>query len=220
MSINLESWFPEVVPAAPLCPDSIITRHLADTCRDFCSRTMLWTEDLTAIDVVEDQPEYQMTHATAEIVGADRVTYDDKIIDAVAEAALDRDSTIDGFAEWRTKTTDTPTRYFVTIDKKVRLVYIPDADLTSGLLVRAILQPLITATSIPDFIWENFKDMVADGAKMRILSMVSMPWTDLALAGAFSQNYELLMVAARQKKFTGFQRVKTRDILRTRYYDF
>ena len=218
--INLNLWFPEVVPVAIQCPNPVILRHLADTCRDFCKRTMLWTKELPAIDVVANEPEYQMTYATAEIVGADRATFAGKKITAVSETALDEDDTQTNVNTWRTQTTDIPERFFVTIDKKVRLVYIPDADLTGGLVAWAILQPLITATEVPAFIWENFKDMITDGAKSRLLSIQDMPWTDMKLAAGFGSSYEFQMIKAQQKKFTGFQRVKTRDFVRTHYHDF
>lgn len=218
--IDLTAWFPEVVPAAKECPDPIIIRHLADTCRDFCRRTMLWTEELTPIDVVANQAEYALVHATAEIVGGDRATFAGKTIKAVSETALDEDDTQTDEDAWRTQTTDIPERFFVNIDKELRLVYIPDADLVGGLVAWVNLQPLIAATQVPGFIWENFKDMITDGAKSRLLSILDMPWSDMKLAVGFGQSYEYQMIAARQKKFTGFQRFKTRDIVRTHYHDF
>ena len=36
----------------------------------------------------------------------------------------------------------------------------------------------------------------------------------------FGSSYEFQMTKAQQKKFTGFQRHKTRDIVRTHYHDF
>lgn len=219
--VSLDLWFPEIVPAAQECPNPIILRHLADTCRDFCARTMLWTEELPSIDVVANEPEYALVTTGAEVVGADRVTFDGKTIDPTSETALDKDDTQSvNEAEWRNQTTDIPTKYFVTIEKKIRLVYIPDADLAGGLVAWPILQPLITAIEVPAFLWENFKDMIADGAKSRLLSLAGMPWADLQLASGFGSSYEYQMYSAKQKKFTGFQRVKTRQLLRTHYHDF
>lgn len=219
--VSLDLWFPEVVPAAQECPNPIIRRNLADTCRDFCARTKLWTGELPPIDVLANEPEYDLVTTGAEIVGADRAAFDGKVIDPTSETALDMDDTqsVDEH-EWRSQTTNVPTKYFVTFDKKLRLVYIPDADLIGGLVAWAILQPLITAVEVPAFLWENFKDIIADGTKSRLLSLVGMPWTDLKLAAGFGSSYEYQMDAAKQKKFTGFQRVKTRQILRTHYHDF
>jgi hypothetical protein len=47
-----------------------------------------------------------------------------------------------------------------------------------------------------------------------------MPWSDMDLAGAFLGSYEAQMTKAKQKKYQGFQRVKTRALVRTRYHDF
>ena len=162
VDVSVDQWFPDVVPAAQLCPAKIIRREIVNTCRDLCDRTMLWTKELTAIDVVADQAEYQLTTTGAGIAGADRAAFNGKTIYPVSETALDEDDTqVDDYKEWRLKTTDIPERYFVTIEKKIRLVYIPDAALTGGLKVWAILVPEITAIVVPEFLWDNFKDMVS-----------------------------------------------------------
>jgi hypothetical protein len=221
VDISVDQWFPDVIPAAQLCPSKIIRREIVNTCRDLCDRTMLWTLELPAIDIVMNQAEYQLTTTGASIAAADRAAYNGSTIFPVSETALDEDDTqVDGNTEWRTKTTDVPERYFVTIEKKIRLVYIPNAAKTGGLKVWVILIPLITAIVVPDFLWDNFKDMVSDGARGRLKSMLDMPWTDLKTAGEFLASYEMQMVDAKQKKHKGFQRVKTRAFVRTRYHDF
>ena len=220
VDISVDLWFPDVIPAAQLCPNPIIRREIVNACRDLCERTMLWVEALDPIDVVGDTAEYALTKTDVEISGADRAKFNGKTIYPTSETALDEDETQEDQTTWREKTTDTPERYFVTFEKNLRLVYIPDADLTSGLEVWAILIPLVDSIVVPIFLWENFKDMIADGAKGRLKSILNMPWTDLKAAGGFLQSYEAKMMPAKQKKFTGFQRVKTRAIVRTRYHDF
>lgn len=218
--INISDWYPDVLPAAQLCPTPIINREIISTCRDLCMRTMLWTEELTPISAVADQATYPLLAAGAEITGIDRASYDGKTIYPTSETALDEDSTQESKEEWRDKTADKPERYFCTFDKKIRLVYIPDADLASAVKVWVNVIPLIDATVVPSFLWENFKDMVADGAKGRLKAILDMPWTDIDVAATFLQAYEFAMVKAMQKKYSGFQRVKTRALVRTRYHDF
>ena len=219
-TVSVDLWFPDVIPAAQLAPNPIIRREIVNVCRDICERTMLWTSELSPIDVVKDTAEYPLTTTGADIVGADRATFNGKTIDPTSETALDEDDTQEDRTTWRDKTTDIPERYFVTSDKNIRLVYIPDAALSGGLKVWAILSPLVTAIEVPGFLWENFKDMVADGTKGRLKLILDMPWTDLQTGGGFLQSYEAQMIYAMQKKHSGFQRVKTRAIVRTRYHDF
>lgn len=219
-TVSVDLWFPDVVPAAQLCPNPIIRREIVNACRDLCERTMLWTAALDPIDVVENEPEYQLATTGADIVGADRAKFNGKTIYPTSETALDEDDTQEDQTTWRDKTTDIPERYFVTFDKKIRLVYTPDADLSSGLEVWVILSPEITAVTVPGFLWENFKDMIADGARGRLKSIPDQPWTNLETAAGFLQSYEFQMIKAQQKKYTGFQRHKTRAIVRTRYHDF
>ena len=219
-TVSVDQWFPDVVPAAQLCPNPIIRREIVNACRDLCDRTMLWVSKLDPIDVVADEAEYQLATSGAEIAGVDRAKFNGKTIYPVSETALDEDESQDDKTSWRDKTTDIPERYFVTFEKKLRLVYIPDANLPSGLEVWVYTIPLISATAVPTFLWENFKDMITDGAKGRLKAISDMPWSDMELAGAFLGSYEAQMTKAKQKKYQGFQRVKTRAIVRTRYHDF
>jgi hypothetical protein len=221
MTVSVDLWFPDVLPAAQLCPNPIIRREIVNAIRDLLTRTMLWTEELPAISVVADTALYQLTLATADIVGIDRAQFNSKTIQPTSELALDDDETQEGdYNAWRTKTTDIPTRYYGTADKKIRLVYIPDAALTDGLVVWTHVIPLITALTVPSFLWENFKDMVADGARGRLKSILDMPWTDLNQATAFLGSFESQILHAKQKKFQGFQLKTLRSYVRTRYHDF
>ena len=218
--INISDWYPDVMPAAQLCPNPIINREIINTCRDLCTRTMLWTQELTPISVVANQADYPLLASGAETSTIDRASYDGKTIYPTSETALDQDDTQESKEEWREKTADVPERYFATFDKKIRLVYTPNADLASGLKVWVSVIPLIDATVVPKFLWENYKDMVADGAKGRLKVIPDMPWTDYELGSTFLQAYEFGMVKAMQQKYSGFQRVKTRALVRTRYHDF
>ena len=220
-TVSVDQWFPDVIPAAQLCPNPIIRREIINSCRDFCQRTMLWTAEIAApIDVVADQALYPLTYSGAEICDVDRSTFDGKTIKSTSETALDEDSTQEEYLDWRTRTTDIPERFFVTFDKQLRLVYIPDAALTAGLNAWLVLQPLITAITIEDFLCINFKDMIADGAKGRLKAILDMSRTDMQAASIFLSSYEAQMPYAQQKKYKGFQRTTTRSFVRTRYHDF
>jgi hypothetical protein len=220
-TVSVDLWFPDVVPAAQLAPNPIIRREIVNACRDLCDRTMLWTCELTPIDVVANAAEYPLAAgAGEEVAGVDRAQFNGKTIYPTSETALDEDETQDDRTAWRYKTTDIPQRFFVTFDKQIRLVYTPNADLTGGLKVWAYLIPAIDAVTVQSFLWENFKDMITDGAKGRLKAISDMPWSDMELAGAFLGSYEAQMTKAKQKKYQGFQRVKTRAIVRTRYHDF
>ena len=217
-NISVDAWFDEVVPAAQMAPNIIIRKDIVNACRDFCRQTMLWTAQLVAIDIVADQAEYALAASGADLVGVDRAEYDGNEMNPTSELALDEDTRETEW--WRTRTTDKPERYYVTEAYDLRLVYIPDAALTGGLVVWAYVQPLQTATEVPLFLYNEFKETITLGAKGRLKMRDDMPWTDLEKAIGYMSAYEAMLIPAKQKKFTGFQRTKTRDILRTHYHDF
>ncbi len=218
MVISVDAWFDEVVPAAQLCPNPIIRKDIVNACRDLCRRSMLWTQQLAAIDVVAGQAEYPLTVSGADLVGVDRAQFDGKQMDPVSETALDEDTREPEY--WRTRPIDVPKRYYVDAQYNIRLVYTPNASKTDALVVWAIVMPPQDAVEVPDFLYNEFKETITTGAKGRLLLRPNMPWSDTQLGAGFMNTYEQMLLVAQQKKFTGFQRVKTRDIVRTRYHDF
>lgn len=217
-SISVDAWFDEVKPAAQLCPNPILRKHILNTCRDFCRRTELWEADHLPIDVVAAEPNYPLAISGVDLVGAERVEYDGNPLDAVSAQALDADEREREY--WRTKTTEIPTRYFVDEQYRVRLVYIPNNALVSGLTVVCSVQPLEGATTVPIFLYNEYKDAIALGTKGRLKMISDMPWSDLKAGAGFADVYESLLIKGKQKKYTGFMHTKTRDIVRTHYHDF
>lgn len=220
--ITVDSWLDEVVPAAQLCPTKIIRQDIVNACREFCRRTELWNQDLTAISIVADQAEYPLTLTGADIVSGNRATIVGNAdpLSPVSEEALDADERETEY--WRTRTGGQAeiTRFYVTSDYNIRLVYIPDFALASGLNVNVHTMPLETATSVPLFLYNEYKEVIANGAKARLKLRLDMPWTDLALGAGLYDLFEQGVFLGRQKKYTGFQHTKTRDIVRTHYQDF
>lgn len=221
-TISVDTWFDEVIPAAQLCPNKIIRKDIVNACREFCRRTELWTQDLLPIDIVADQAEYPLTVSGADVAGGHRATITGNAdpLSPVSEEALDRDTRES--EAWRPRTADLSdvTRYYVTPLYDIRLVYIPNAALVGGLNVNVSVMPLDGSTAIPLFLYNEFKEVIANGAKARLKLRLDMPWTDLNLGAGLYDLFEQGILTGRQKKFTGFQKVKTRDIIRTHYNDF
>ena len=127
----------------------------------------------------------------------------------VSEEALDEDDRETEF--WRTKTAGSLSqidRYYVTSNYDIRLVYIPGTALTDGLNVNVATMPLETATAVPLFLYNEYKEVIANGAKARLKLRLDMPWTDLNLGAGLYDLFEQGVFTGRQKKFTGFQKVK------------
>jgi hypothetical protein len=221
-TISIDNWLDEVVPAAQLCPTVIIRKDILNACRDFCRGTELWRQTLAAISIVADQAEYPLTISGSDIVSGERVTIDGNAdqLAPVSEQSLDYDTR--ETEDWRTKTgaISECKRYFVDENYACRLVYIPDAALADGLHIAVNVMPLETATVVPLFLYNEYKETIANGAKAKLKLRLDMPWTDIKLGAAFGGMFEDGIFKGKQKKFTGFQHSRTRDIVRTHYHDF
>lgn len=73
----------------------------------------------------------------------------------------------------------------------------------NGLAVWVSLKPLLTATTIETFIYNDYLEVIADGARARLFSMAGTPWANGEYAGYFGKLYEAHRNKAANKKRTG-----------------
>lgn len=120
MAKNVTDWRARVLRNVP-APVFLIDEVVLDVLRDFCERSKVWIEQLTAIQVVAYTYSYSLTSSLGEIVEVDHArigTYD---LDPVAESWLNANVT-----NWWNATAALPQRYLMDYDRGIRLVYIPN----------------------------------------------------------------------------------------------
>ena len=205
----LTTWINKIAPDVRGCPNPVIKDEVLWTARDFCKETQLLIEELTAIDVVEDQAEYTLAPTGGEIVAIDHVEFDEVRILPVTIEYMDKT-----FSQWRTTTTTTPMHFLSDYYNKIRLVFIPEDDLTAGLVVWVSIKPLKTATTLDAFLYDNHFETLADGARARIMAMPKRPWTDAAQSSLYQAKYEMARDAAKLFRHTGHVNMGCRINLR------
>lgn len=200
MATSLNEWIPDIAPEVPMCPNQVIKKETLEICRDLCENTLLWDgNELAAINIVADTPEYALVSASGDIVSIDSVEIDGVPITGKTENELNNS----GIA-WRDETENPPQHYLLNQrSDNIRLVYTPSEAIAGGLVVWVNLKPLRTATTVEDFLWDHYRDLIAIGAKSRILGIRGMPWYDPKQAGSYEMEYTVKRNAALMKKFSG-----------------
>lgn len=82
----------------------------------------------------------------------------------------------------------------------------------NGLHVWVAIQPTLTATTIEDFIYQDYLEVIADGARAKLFSMVNQPWANGEYANYFGQRYKAYRNKAANKKRTGLTKASTGGI--------
>jgi len=214
MATNISNWTKKIAPFVPLCPDPVIEEYTLDILRDFCHHTRLWDDnELTAINITEDTHTYALTSSDGDIVSADYVEVDSAPIRPVSLNELTnprRYVTYWTSAYWRQLTAPRATMYIVGMADSIRLVYTPSEDITGGLVVWVSLKPFETATTVEDFLWNEFKDVITEGTIARLLGIKTKPWYDLKESLLRQELYEAGRFTAFNLKQTGRTRLEVR----------
>lgn len=166
----LTALYDLVLPDLPRCPEALAMAHIRLACEEFYSRTLCKRAVLASISTVADTSEYALTLPEGYV--ADKVLHvwlDDLEINPIGMD--DRDG-LD--AEWRT-TTGEPSYYYMPDTENIGLFLTPDAVYTVA--AEVALKPKSDATTIDGWVYEQYREALAAGAKARLMAMAGKPWT-------------------------------------------
>lgn len=211
MATNLTDWSPELLPSIPLLPIQGIKLAVRNAAIDFCKETLLWTYTLDRIDVVEDTQDYTLTIPAAQygrVISLDDVKYkqdgqdDDQFVslDIISEEQED----LYRSGNWKFSTGPTPSECWMdNVDKTLHLLPIPDTDSDEGLLVRVNLKPIATADTVPDFIYDDYRNVITEGALFYLFMRRNMPWYDPIQGKECEIKFREKCADAKLRKITG-----------------
>jgi hypothetical protein len=145
-------FFPEVLPfVASDIPDPMLERQLLRSAQKFCETTRAWKVTLDPIITI-----------------ADEKVYDIELPSLTELVRLEDESKLDGqhLTVWRAGADDRK-RFISTKDRKtVELSFSPSND--QEIVLGTTLKPSIDAFGIEDELFDQYSDVIADGAVANI----------------------------------------------------
>lgn len=129
---------------------------------------------------------YPLTSTLGDIVEVRKCTFDGIGLEEKGESWLDNN-----IPNWQINMSAGPLYYTVDKDRYLRLIPVPSQAIENAVRVRIALMPLRTATSVEDFLYDDWLDTITDGALGRLLSMTSKPWRDFTAANYYRARYRL-----------------------------
>ena len=182
--MRLESLFPLVLPEVSGCPHPALMLHLALAGQRFCVETGAWVvmadEQITSKGLTEYDVE-AVTDAMA--VRVRDVWLDGALLSPVrATAAFGQECAVRGYTHYD--------------DRQVlRLAGSPVAG--QKLVMRVVLAPMTTSTTLPDALALRYQGAIASGAKASLMVMPNQAWSNAPLAGYHAQMFERAISDAR-----------------------
>jgi len=209
-----DDFLPGILPDVPGCPLPTARFHIHRAVMEFCRESGIWHEDLTPIDLVNDQRDYILPVTDGVMYRQiERVSprvgdsYPPRLIHKT-EQQLDKER-----PGWRMWFANLPLYYSTDVKaSKVSLTATPRGmTQPTSITVHVSMLPTEDATAIPDFIAEQWREAIETGAKARILGMPSQhPWSSKQDALELRQSFlvkcdEATIVAIRESAGEGQQ---------------
>ena len=219
MTVQLSEFYPYLAPSFPGAPTPALNMAIIQAAQEFCEETNIWLQLLDPIDIVSLQYEYSLSvpsgmEAYADLIGVESVKYkqdgedEDQFVSLkpLSEIQVDREAR-DGAvsAGWKYEEEPAPGYYYIdpATPGILSLYPTPDTASAEGLLVRAILTPLDTATVLPDFLKQKWQRAIVYGAKEFLYSITSQPWADPNLEMRAKIDFSNEKVRAKYHAITG-----------------
>lgn len=199
--IDLDDFLPHIAPKAPGCPVPSAHVALLQAAAQFCERTRTWKHEAEMPindldDISFDAPD-----------GAIVMEFESVLFDGVKLEAKTTDWMDRCMRGWRRGDIAGYPRFYT--QKSMGTLRI--APIENGILtVNCILKPAMDADQLPDFLLEQYAEVLAWGALGRLLSTPDQPFTDFNVGAAYLAAFENKLAGLAYKTTTGQMRARPR----------
>lgn len=193
MAINWETYLPEVLLDVPACPDSVAENSIKQAAIEFCNQSRVWREQLSDLSTVQGQATYPLTGlipTDSQMIALHKVIHTDNTrpLGTINKILLDR---------YKLSAVQQRPWYFNNDEPNILHLY-PDPDIGPYTIeLFAILKPTRASTSGPDFLYNDWLECIAHGAKARLKAMSKRPWMDKSMVAYHRKEFIAGWVEAR-----------------------
>jgi len=203
---NISSWLADISTRVPGADKNDIDSAVRSVVREFCTKTLLWVKQLTAINIVASTASYTLTApSNTAIVTVERIEINGLYVDPTSQDLLDRSP-----ESWRSETSSQPSSYMVDAEKVLCLRETPTENITGGLVVWVAVKPTPTTDTLPDFIYDDWYETILNGVVSYLLRMPNKVWSNANGAEYYDSYYEGSLSSAKSKKYTGKTKLSIR----------
>lgn len=202
---NYDVFYPEVLPEVPGCPPALALQAIRNTVIEFCEKSLIHqvTQDpLTLLANISDydldapskqQRVQKIMRVWFKGVEIGPVAPDDVMTPEVYAANIPGYTPVKGPAQGYTQ------KDFGTVS----FLPIPDQRYVNAITMRVALVPTRDSTSFEDFLFEQWGEFIACGAKARLMLNPGKPYTNIEAATVNQGRYMTALNDARQRAIRG-----------------
>lgn len=177
----IDDLLPQLLADVPGCPDATARAAMVNAAIALCRESQAWREIQDPITLIDGQHTYDLdVPVDAKPVGAASVWLPGR---RVVSKTMDQIEVL--MPSWQSATGSAPL-YFHNVAgaSAIRVFPIPQNSQRARLTIRAIYQPKLGATTLPDALIDAAFETILEGARMRLFAMPKKDWSDAGLASA------------------------------------
>lgn len=199
---SLDLFLPKVHQFAPGVADPTAYEWLREAAIEFCARTRSW-RSFDEYTVVGREAEEVRAPDGAVIHEIELVRFNGVDLKPAAPSDLDLET-----PGWRTGTAVGRPRFYTQMEPNtLALAPLGAGSVTAWL----VLKPAPDALEVPDFLADQHRQVIADGALSRILLLPNQPYSNPALANAMMGSFQRALAQQATKGVSGQQRAHPRS---------
>lgn len=198
---HLDAFLGSINPYAPGCAIPTAYFAIRQAATEFCERARMWRYE-DEFDVSASDSESISTPYGSVLLDIERVSFDGRPLEPVTVKWLD-----DHKNGWRDGQIVGRPEYLTQLElNTIRLV----PGCAGAVKVSLWLKPSQDAQDLPDFLADQYREVIAHGALGRILMMPNQPYTNGDLGAGFLASFENKLSGLQSKGITGQQRARVR----------
>lgn len=199
---SYEAFLSRVLPDVTGCPELVALQAIKDAAIEFCEKSHVYQQDLDPMTAIKAISEYDLEAPTGYVVARVMSAWFNN--EKLEPAAPDMLRVPDAYR--LTAGQSQPKFYFQKTAKTVTLLPVPDQNTPSAITIRAALKPSRISESVDDEIYEEYAEVIAHGAKYRLMLSPGKSYSNQANAAVEKGLFESGINKARARANSGYVR--------------
>lgn len=199
-----EDFFPDVLPDVPGCPSDVAIRAIRHAVIEFCEKSLIHQITQDPISIRANYSDYDLEAPKGfRVHKVMKAWFKGVELTPVAPDDITTPDTYNTVIGDYTPSKSEPTGYTQKDFDSVSFLPIPNQSHTNAITMRVALVPLRDSTQVEDFLYEQWGEAIASGAKARLMLNPGKPYTNQEAAAINQGRYMMAMNDARQRAIRG-----------------
>lgn len=208
---TISDFYPYIFPEVPGCPDFSVDVAVRAALVEFCEKSLIIQRDHDPITVVKGIIDYDLEPPNNQLVSkVMKAWYKNVELEAISPDNVDQSSIYNSIFTGASVPYAEPRAYLQKDERTITIYPFPKDAAANALTLRVALKPTRKADVVEDVLYEDYAEIVASGAKVRLFSMSGKSWTNGPAAAFSLTRFNEGINLARTRAMTGGTRGEVR----------